>query len=121
MPGYGFAKVSKQQRAAWDQLIFTYLRGRAPLRCVFVLVDSRQGLKDSDEHLMTLLDEAAVAYRVVMTKADKEPPQTCIQHIAGIKAALKKHPAAFPEVLSTSADDQSGIAELRALIISLVG
>ncbi len=71
MPGYGYAKVSKEKIAKWTQLIFDYLRGRPTLRCVFILIDARHGLKDSDLDLMKMLDQAAVSYRIVLTKTDK--------------------------------------------------
>jgi GTP-binding protein len=113
MPGYGYAKVSKKMRKEWDSLIFDYLRGRPNLRVVFVLVDARHGLKESDLHLFSLLDQAAVAYRIVLTKADKARPaelEACKKDVAD---SLKKHAAAFPEVLATSAHKEQGIGELR--------
>lgn len=117
MPGYGYAKVSKQQRSEWDRLIFDYLRGRPNLRCVFVLIDSRHGLKDSDEHLMKMLDQAAVPYRVILTKADKgKGLETMRQKVA---EKLAKHPAAWPSALSTSAWKNEGFEVLRAVITSL--
>jgi GTP-binding protein len=116
MPGYGYAKVSKTQRSEWDSLIFDYLRGRPNLRCVFVLVDSRHGLKDSDEDLMKMLDTAAVPYRIVLTKADKGKQLDAMkEEIAGV---LKKHPAAWPSVMATSSWKNEGLAELRACVLS---
>ncbi len=119
MPGYGFAKVSKEQRDAWDALIFDYLRGRVTLRSVLVLVDARHGLKEGDLHLMGLLDKAAVNYRIVLTKADKVSKAALEKTSADIKAKLLKHPAAYPEVFATSADKGTGIETLRAAIIAL--
>lgn len=116
MPGYGYAKVSKTQRSEWDNLIFDYLRGRPNLRCVFVLVDSRHGLKDSDEELMKMLDTAAVPYRIILTKADKGKQLDAMkEEIAG---QLKKHPAAWPSVMATSSWKNEGFAELRSVILS---
>lgn len=118
MPGYGFAQVSKQMRKDWDRLIFTYLRQRTPLRCVFVLVDSRHGLKDTDKEVMDMLDVAGVAYRVVLTKIDKAedlPGKT-----EDIKAALKKRPAAFPVIYPTSSETGAGIEELRLAVLQAV-
>jgi GTP-binding protein len=119
MPGYGYAKVSKQIRADWDALIFNYLRGRVALRCVFILVDARQGLRDTDHHLMDLLDQAAVPYRAVLTKIDKVSEEELEEVKAAVVKDLKKHPAAFPDILETSAQKSIGLEELRALIISL--
>ncbi len=119
MPGYGYAKVSKDVRENWDKLIFGYLRGRPNLRSVLIMVDSRHGLKETDEHLMGLLDKAAVNYRVVLTKADKSSGKNTEEMRAKIIAALKKHPAAYPSVTVTSAHDNIGLEELRATLIAL--
>lgn len=115
MPGYGFAQVSKSMRKAWDHLIFTYLRGRPTLRCVFVLVDSRHGLKDSDREVMTMLDKAGVAYRIVLTKTDKADD---LEKIAtDVEVAIKKHAAAFPVVYRTSSETGDGIDILRRAVL----
>lgn len=116
MPGYGYAKVSKEKVKAWTDLIFQYLRGRPTLRCVFILIDSRHGLKDSDKELMKMLDEAAVTYRIVMTKTDKIKDQQREVVISKTLEVLKKHPAAFPEIICTSSHKETGIPELRAVI-----
>lgn len=118
MPGYGFAKVSKKVREDWDNLIFTYLRSQQTLRCVYVLIDSRHGLKDVDLDVMHLLDNAGVSYRIVLTKIDKAEDLAAI--IADTQAALKKRPAAFPLVYPTSAEDGSGIEDLRTAILQSV-
>jgi GTP-binding protein len=119
MPGYGYAKVSKSQRAEWNKLIFSYLQGRQNLRRVFILIDARHGVKDSDEELMDMLDKAAVTYQVVLTKCDKA------KNLAGLKmsiiAGLKKHPAAYPEIHATSSVKNIGIEEFRATIIAQQG
>jgi GTP-binding protein len=118
MPGYGYAKVSKVLRDRWDGLIFNYLRGRPNLRAVFIMIDSRHGLKDSDLHLMGLLDKAAVPYRIILTKADKGGKD--VENISSeIHKTLQKHPAAYPAVHVTSAHGQSGLEVLRAAIIRL--
>jgi len=119
MPGYGYAKVSKQQRKEWDKLIRSYLSGRQNLRCVFVLVDSRHGLKDSDKDLMTMLDETAVPYRIVLTKCDKIKSQELAHRIEEVKTALKNHPAAYPDPYQCSAHKKQGVEELRAAITVL--
>lgn len=116
MPGYGYAKVSKTQIADWTKLIFQYLRGRPNLRCVFVLIDARHGIKDSDLELMEMLDEAAVSYRVVLTKTDKLKTQEREKIEQQTLEALKKRAAAFPAVTLTSAEKGAGIPELRAVI-----
>ncbi len=116
MPGYGYAKVPKPMADAWTKLIFDYLRGRAELRLLCLLVDARHGLKPSDEDLMTLLDKAAVPFRVILTKADKIHGAAMTKRIEETQAALKKHPAAAPEPLLTSSVKGMGIAELRALL-----
>ncbi len=118
MPGYGYAQVSKGQKEAWENLIHDYLRRRETLRCVFVLVDARHGLKDSDRDFMTLLYESAMPYRLALTKADKAEVD---RHVLGeIKAALKQHTAAYPEPLVTSAHDGAGIEELREIVLTAV-
>jgi GTP-binding protein len=118
MPGYGFAKVPKTVVEGWTKLIHDYLRGRAVLRRLCVLVDGRHGLKPNDDHLMTLLDKAAVNYRVVLTKADKPHSADVRRIFDDVVVALKKHPAAVPEPLVTSAEKGLGIAELRAELAS---
>jgi GTP-binding protein len=119
MPGYGYAKVSKKQRSEWDDLIFNYLRGRPNLRTVLVLVDSRHGFKDVDLHLMELLDKAAVNYRVILTKADKASKKELEELVPALEQVLKKHPAAYPSIMMTSAEKSEGLEILRAAIIAL--
>ncbi len=119
MPGYGYAKVSKDVRENWDHLIFEYLRGRPNLRSVLILIDSRHGLKESDLHLMGLLDKAAVNYRIILTKADKTSKKDLESITAKIIDTLRKHPAAYPLVFATSADKNIGLEELRAALIAL--
>mgnify|MGYP006304042137 CR=1 FL=1 len=116
MPGYGYAKVSKTQRKGWDRLIKDYLKGRPNLRCVFILVDSRHGLKDSDHGLMKMLDEAAVAYRVILTKADKLKGPGRTKIVEQCIKAIQKKAAAYPGVLLTSSEKGEGISELRAVL-----
>lgn len=111
MPGYGYAKVSKTDRQAWDHLIKDYLRGRETLRFVSILVDSRHGLKDSDREMMKMLDESAVLYRIVLTKCDKGKKLDAMS--ASILEELKKHPAAFQEIYKTSAIKKTGLDDFR--------
>lgn len=118
MPGYGYAKVSKTQRDEWNSLIRSFLRGRATLRTVFMLIDARHGLKESDIEIMKMLDETAVSYRIIMTKADKVHPSQQPKLIEDTQIKLKKHSAAYPLVHLTSSVDEGGISELRAIIQS---
>ncbi len=119
MPGYGYAKVSKTTREKWNRLIKSYLRGRPNLRMVFILIDGRHGLKESDEDLMKMLDEAAVSYRIILTKCDKSKKDEIEKIETDLRACLKKHIAAHPEFHRTSALKGKGIAEFRAIITAL--
>jgi GTP-binding protein len=120
MPGYGYAAASKAKAAAWGELARDYLRGRPTLLRVFVLIDGRQGLKESDQETMRLLDAAAVSYAVVLTKGDEVKAAEKSARIAATLAALRKHVAALPEVLFTSVRTGEGIADLRAHIARLL-
>ena len=120
MPGYGYAAAPKAKIAAWTKLIRTYLRGRANLARVYVLVDARHGLKPADAEVFDLLDEAAVSYEIVLTKADEVKRDALAATIAEVAAAVRKRPAAFPDVLATSARTGAGIGELRAAIARLL-
>lgn len=116
MPGYGYAKVSKNQKNAWNALIRQYLRGRPALRCVFVLIDARHGIKDNDVEIFKLLDAAGVSYRVILTKTDKVKSAALESVLADSHMTLKAHTAAFPEILCTSAHGMRGLDEFRAAI-----
>ena len=120
MPGYGYAAASKAKIAAWTALIHAFLRGRANLARVYLLVDARHGLKGADEEVLALLDKAAVNYQVVLTKADRIKPLELAALLAATEAALAKHPAAHPETLATSARTGAGIPELRSAIARLL-
>jgi GTP-binding protein len=119
MPGYGYAAASKAKVKAWTALIHAFLAGRANLARVYLLVDARHGLKPVDDTVMRTLDRAAVNYQLVLTKADQVKASDLEARIAAINVALAKHPAAFPEVLATSARSGAGIPELRAAIARL--
>jgi GTP-binding protein len=119
MPGYGYAKAPKSQVEGWTKLIHDYLRGRPQLKRVMLLIDSRHGLKPSDREIMTMLDKAAVSYQAVLTKADKPKSGDLGQVVRETEAELKKHPAAHPIVLATSAVEGLGIEELREAIAEL--
>lgn len=117
MPGYGFARAPVKVVEKWRNLVRTFLRGRVPLKRTLLLVDSRHGLKDSDREMMTMLDEAAVGYRLVLTKADKVKASALEAVREKIAAEARKHPAAYPQVHVTSAEKGMGIAQLRAAIL----
>lgn len=120
LPGYGYAEAPVAVVAKWQALLKQYLSGRATLRRAFVLIDTRHGVKAVDEEILTLLDRSAVTFQVVMTKADKVNKATRDANIAQTIEALKKHPAAFPELVVTSSEKGEGIETLRAVIASLV-
>jgi GTP-binding protein len=119
MPGYGYAKASKSEVKGWARLIHDYLKGRRELKRVFLLIDARHGIKPNDTETMKMLDEAAVSYQVVLTKADKPKASELAALKEKIARDLAKHPAAYPEIVTTSARMGSGIDELRAAVASL--
>jgi len=119
LPGYGYAEAPVAVVAKWQALLKQYLAGRQTLRRAFVLIDTRHGVKDVDEEILTLLDKSAVTFQVVMTKADKVNTATREANIAQVQAALKKHPAAYPEIVLTSSEKGEGIETLRAIIAGL--
>ena len=120
MPGYGFAQAPKDKVATWTRLIHSYLTGRPNLRRVYVLVDGRHGLKANDKTVMNELDRAAVSYQIVLTKADKPNARDLERVIAETRAGIAKRPAAHPDLIVTSSETGSGIAELRAEIAALL-
>lgn len=119
MPGYGFAEAPKAKVEQWTRLVKDYLRGRATLARVFLLVDARHGLKPPDVAVMQLMDEAAVSYQAVLTKADKIKPAELARVGEKTAATLQAHAAAYPAMLATSSQTGAGIAELRAEIARL--
>ncbi len=119
MPGYGYAEVAKSVKEAWQGTMFDYLRGRPTLRRVMLLIDSRVGFKPADEAALSLLDAAAVAYQIVLTKADKVKPALLSAIAARARAVARAHTAAHPEPLVTSAETGEGIAILRAELAAL--
>lgn len=119
MPGYGFARVSKTDMAAWRTLIETYLRNRPVLRRILLLVDARRGLMEADREALTVFDGTAMIYQAVLTKTDEIEPASLPATIAAVSAELSRHPAAHPHVLATSAASGAGIAELRAELAAL--
>ena len=118
MPGYGFAKAPVKVVERWRRMVRDFLRGRQPLRRTLVLIDSRHGIKPPDEEMMRMLDEAAVGYRLVLTKADKVKASELAAMLAQVEAGARKHAAAYPNIHVTSAEKGMGIAELRAAILA---
>lgn len=120
MPGYGYATAGKAKVAAWSRLIRGYLQMRANLARVYVLVDSRHGLKSGDAGILDALSQAAVSHQVVLTKCDHVSEAALAQCGDIVKAAIAKRPAAFPDLIATSAHSGQGIERLRAAIARLV-
>lgn len=118
MPGYGFAKAPPKVVEQWRKLVRDFLRGRVVLKRALLLIDARHGIKDVDTEMMKMLDEAAVGYRVVLTKADKIKASELDQVYAETLAAARKRTAAYPEVLVTSSEKKMGIEELRAAVLA---
>lgn len=117
MPGYGYAKAPLKVVDAWKRLVRDYLRGRVELKRTLVLIDSRHGVKDVDREMLKMLDEAAVGYRLVLTKADKIKASELAEVVAATQAEARLHPAAFPVVHVTSSEKGMGIPELRAAVL----
>ena len=121
MPGYGYAKAEKKLVKSWQSIIMGYLQGRPNLRRVFVLIDSRHGIKANDLETLDQLDEAAVNYQIVLTKSDKLKAAERDKVLAATTQAVSKRPAAYPDVLITSSEKGWGIPELRAEIAGMMG
>ena len=120
MPGYGYAQAPKAHVDAWTKLVFDYLRGRATLKRVYVLIDSRHGIKKNDDDVLSLLDKAAVSYQVVLTKTDKIKAGAVPHLLAETLEKIRKRPAAFPEIVATSSEKGEGLDELRAAILTAI-
>ncbi|MGZ5939823.1 MAG: ribosome biogenesis GTP-binding protein YihA/YsxC [Rhizomicrobium sp.] len=119
LPGYGYAKASKTMTAEWQKLIFSYLRGRASLRRVLLLIDARRGVLDLDKEVMDLLDEAAVSFGIVLTKIDKLSPEEVAEVVAATDVEARKHTAAYPEICATSAFRGMGLDPLKVQLAAL--
>jgi GTP-binding protein len=117
MPGYGFAEAPKDLVKRWRFLVNDFLRGRAVLKRAVVLIDSRHGIKPVDLDIMKMLDDAAVGYQLVLTKADKVKATALAEVLEATKVTASKHPAAYPDLLTTSSETGMGIAELRTMIL----
>ncbi len=120
MPGYGFAKAPPDVVRRWRYLINDFLRGRQVLKRAMLLVDTRHGLKDVDRDVMKMLDEAAVSYHVVLTKADKVKASELVEVQARVADEARKHPAAHPSMLTTSSEKGLGIDDLRSAVLDAV-
>ena len=121
MPGYGYAQAPKEHVDAWTKRVFDYLRGRATLKRVYVLIDSRHGIKKNDDEVLDLLDKAAVSYQIVLTKTDKIKEAGVPRLIAETLEKIKKRPAAYPFVVATSSEKGNGLDDLRAAILEAIG
>lgn len=117
MPGYGYARAPKDMVKKWRFLVNDYLRGRAKLKRALVLIDSRHGIKDVDKDMLDMLDGAAVSYRIVLTKADKVKASHLAAVVQETAEAIRKRPAAHPDIIATSAEKGMGLPELRAAVI----
>ncbi|BDW98689.1 ribosome biogenesis GTP-binding protein YihA/YsxC [Maricaulis maris] len=120
LPGYGYAKAPKPVVEKWTRLTKAFLRGRVNLKRVYLLIDSRHGLKDVDLKIMDVFDEAAVSYQIVLTKTDKIKPPAVVRLIGETAEKIAKRPAAFPRVVATSSAKQDGVDQLRAEIVALL-
>jgi GTP-binding protein len=119
LPGYGFAKAPVAVVAKWQALLRAYLSGRVTLRRAFVLIDARHGVKAVDEEILALLDRSAVTFQAVLTKTDKISAAELETVLDQVRAALAAHPAAFPEIMVTSAEKGEGLESLRAAIAAI--
>ncbi|MBP6112531.1 MAG: YihA family ribosome biogenesis GTP-binding protein [Sphingobium sp.] len=117
MPGYGYAKAPKDVMKQWRFLVNDYLRGRAALKRTLLLIDARHGIKDVDRDIMKMLDDAAVSYRIVLTKTDKIKASELAEVTARTIAEARTRPAAHPEIIATSSEKGMGLAELRSAVI----
>jgi len=120
LPGYGYAAAAKSKVTAWTRLIHDYLRGRAALGRVYVLIDARHGLKAVDDAILDTLGQVAVSHEIVLTKCDQVSEAELVKRCQAVKAAMRSRPAAFPELIATSTRSGTGIAQLRAAIARLV-
>ena len=119
LPGYGFAEAPLPVVERWQKLLKAYLAGRQTLRRTFVLIDARHGVKEVDEEILTLLDKSAVTFQAVLTKTDKLREAALDRTLDQVRGALRKHPAAYPDIVMTSAQTGAGIEVLRAIIAGL--
>jgi len=119
LPGYGYAKASKKDIAGWTDLVFQYLKGRANLQRVCMLIDARRGLKQTDEEVMSMLDDSAVIYQIILTKTDKVKKSDVEKIISAIRSIAHNHTALYPGIIATSSINNTGIEELRTQLTLL--
>ena len=119
LPGYGYAKASKRSVQNWTNLLKLYLKGRAQLRRVCLLIDARHGIKKTDQNIMKLLDQAAVSYQVILTKCDKTTEESLLKLLNSLESDLSTHGAAYPNILITSSKTNVGIIQLRVELTTL--
>ena len=119
LPGYGYAQVSKEKRLYWGQFIFDYLKGRSTLHRVYVLIDSRHGLKEVDLKLFTSLNESAVSYQILFTKCDKVTKKDLVVNLEKTQEILSKQPAAHPHIICTSSETGEGLNILKSEIAQI--
>lgn len=120
LPGYGFASAPDKQVKDWNRLLFQYLQGRPNLRRVYVLIDSRHGIKDKDIEIMDMLDKTAVSYQIILTKTDKVKSDALDKMITSTRQKMEKHTACHPTLLVTSSEKNTGIEDVRASVWELV-
>lgn len=120
MPGYGYAKASDKQVKDWNNLVFTYLKGRPNLRRVFLLIDSRHGIKDKDTEVMKMLDKAAVSYQLILTKTDKLNATSLEKITTDVKNKMTSFIACHPQLLITSAEKKQGLTDVRISLYELL-
>ena len=120
LPGYGYAAAAKSKVKAWTRLIHDYLHGRSALARVYLLIDARHGLKTVDEAILDTFGQAAVSHEIVLTKCDQVSEAELAERSKSVKAAMRNRPAAFPDLIATSARTGAGIPALRAAIARLL-
>lgn len=120
MPGYGYAKASRNEVENWNNLIFNYLLSRRNLERVFLLIDSRHSLKENDEEMMNILDSRGILYQIILTKIDEIKPTELQVKVENMNDTFKKHPALFNEVLFASSKENLGISQIRGTIFDIV-
>jgi len=120
MPGYGFAEAPKEKVEQWTKLVFDYLRGRASLKRVYLLIDSRHGIKPNDRAVLDLLDTAAVSYQIILTKSDKISATALEKCVNSTLDSISSRPAAYPQLITTSSEKKQGIEQLRAAIMQTI-
>jgi GTP-binding protein len=119
-PGYGYAKAGKKEVENWNKLIFEYLLGRKNLKRVFLLIDSRHGIKENDEEMMSILDNSGILYQIILTKIDEVKEQDLKFKIEAIERIFTKHTALFSEVLFVSSKNNLGIEQIRDVIFTKI-